>query len=157
MTAKRTFRSPCQEQVYRQVRTLLDELVDEHFDDAEHCDFYLKYGSTILEISIDAFEEDNAVIKVLAFCVYGLVPTNELMAELLELNAEIPLGAFSLVNSDIYFSHAFLGRELVAEQLMASLASVATIADEYDEQITARYGGQTALDRLRTVAARKSN
>ena len=42
------FHSQCQEEVYRQVKTYLDELVDEHYDDAEHCDFYLKYGSTVL-------------------------------------------------------------------------------------------------------------
>jgi hypothetical protein len=75
----------------------LDELVDEHFDDADHCDFYLKYGSTVLEISIDAYEEDDAVIYILAFCVQGVEPTFELMQELLLLNSEVPLGAFSLV------------------------------------------------------------
>src|SRR6185436_15709830 len=43
---EKAFNTACQEEVYRQVKAYLDELVDEHFDDAEHCDFYLKYGST---------------------------------------------------------------------------------------------------------------
>jgi len=59
------------------VKSYLDDLVDEHFDDAEHCDFYLKYGSTVLEISIDPYEEDDAVIEVLAFCVQGVEPSFE--------------------------------------------------------------------------------
>jgi hypothetical protein len=148
------FHTQCQEEVYRQVKTYLDELVEEHFDDAGHCDFYLKYGSTVLEISIDPYEEDDAVIEILAFCVQGAEPTFELMAELLRLNAEVPLGAFSMVEQDIFYSHAFLGRRLRPEQLIASLDMVASVSDLYDERLVARYGGETALERLRSTAIR---
>jgi hypothetical protein len=151
----REFHTQCQEEVYRQVKAYLDELVDEHFDDAAHCDFYLKYGSTVLEISIDAFEEDDAVIEILAFCVQGVEPTFELMHELLGLNSSVPLGAFSMVDNDIFYSHSFLGRRLRPEQLIASLDSVASVSDLYDEKLVARYGGQTALERLRSNAKRQ--
>jgi hypothetical protein len=144
------FHSQCQEEVYRQVKSYLDELVDEHFDDASHCDFYLKYGSTVLEISIDPYEEDDAVIEVLAFCVQGVEPSFEMMSELLKLNSEVPLGAFSLVSHDIFYSHSFLGRRLRPEQLIASLDSVASISDLYDERLVGKYGGETALERLRS-------
>jgi hypothetical protein len=145
----RQFHTQCQEEVYRQVKSYLDELVDEHSDDAEHCDFYLKYGSTVLEISIHAYEEDDAVIEILAFCVQGVEPTFELMQELLRLNAEVPLGAFSMVGPDIFYSHSFLGRRLRPEQLIASLDSVASVSDLYDERLVSKYGGETALERLR--------
>jgi hypothetical protein len=156
MSSVRTkeFHSQCQEEVYRQVKTYLDELVDEHFDDASHCDFYLKYGSTVLEISIDAYEEDDAVISILAFCVQGVEPTFELMQELLLLNSEVPLGAFSMVDNDIFYSHSFLGRRLRPEQLIASLGSVASVSDLYDEKLVAKYGGSTALECLRSSAKR---
>lgn len=151
MAAARTkqFNTQTQEEVYRQVKSYLDELVDEHFDDAEHCDFYLKYGSTVLEISIYPYEEDDAVVEVLAFCVQGVEPSFDLMQELLELNSEIALGAFSMVGNEVFFSHSFLGRRLRPEQLMASLDAVASISDEYDEQIVAKFGGETAIERLR--------
>jgi hypothetical protein len=152
MLSSKQFHSACQEQVYWQVKSFLDELVDEYFDDAEHCDFYLKYGSTVLEISIDPYEEDNAVVEILAFCVQGVEPSRELMSELLKLNSEIPLGAFSLVDDNVFYSHSFLGRQLQAEQLVASLGSVATISDDWDEKIVAKYGGETALERLRSVS-----
>lgn len=157
MSGPRTkqFHTQCQEEVYRQVKTYLDELVEEHFDDADHCDFYLKYGSTVLEISIDPYEEDDAVIEVLAFCVQGVEQTFELMQELLRLNAEIPLGAFSMVDHDIFYSHSFLGRRLRPEQLIASLDSVASISDLYDERLVAKYGGETALECLRSSAKRQ--
>ncbi|HEX6097487.1 MAG TPA: YbjN domain-containing protein [Thermoanaerobaculia bacterium] len=156
MSAPRTkqFHTHCQEEVYREVKAYLDELVEEHFDDADHCDFYLKYGSTVLEISIDPYEEDDAVIEILAFCVQGVEQTFELMGELLKLNAEVPLGAFSMCDRDIFFSHSFLGRRLRPEQLIASLDSVASISDLYDEKLVARYGGETALERLRSSAKR---
>src|SRR5688572_6450421 len=150
----RQFHTQCQEEVYRQVKSYLDELVEEHFDDADHCDFYLKYGSTVLEISIDPYEEDDAVIEVLAFCVQGVEQSFELMQELLRLNAEVPLGAFSMFGQDIFFSHSFLGRRLRPEQLIASLDSVASISDLYDEKLVAKYGGETALERLRSNAQR---
>ena len=153
--AAKEFHTQCQEEVYRQVKSYLDELVDEHFDDADHCDFYLKYGSTVLEISIDPYEEDDAVIEVLAFCVQGVEQTFELMVELLNLNAEVPLGAFSMVGNDIFYSHAVLGRRLRPEQLIASLDSVASISDLYDERLVAKYGGETALERLRSTAKRQ--
>ncbi len=154
MPAPKEFHSACQEGVYWQVKNYLDELVDEHSDDAEHCDFYLKYGSTVLEISIEPFEDDNAVVEILAFCVQGVKPSIELMRELLRLNSQVPLGAFSLVNDDVFFSHSFLGRQLQPEQLIASLNSVATISDEYDEKIVEQYGGETALERLRNASSR---
>lgn len=155
VSSDKQFHSQCQEEVYRQVKTYLDDLVDEHFDDAAHCDFYLKFGTTVLEISIEAYEEDDAVVKILAFCVQGVEPTFELTTELLRLNSEVPLGAFSLVEGDIFYSHSFLGRRLQPEQLIASLGSVASISDEYDELLAAKYGGQTALERLRSVEGRK--
>jgi type III secretion system-like peptide-binding chaperone len=144
------FHTQCQEEVYRQVKKYLDELVEEHFDDAEHCDFYLKYGSTVLEITIEPYEEDDAIIEILAFCVQGVEPSFELAQELLVLNSEVLLGAFSMVGNDVFFSHSFLGRRLRPEQLMASLEVVATISDEYDEQIVERFGGETAIERVRS-------
>lgn len=154
---KKSFNTSCQEQVYFKVAGILDELVDEHYDDVEHCDFYIKYGSTLLEIAVEPCLDDNAVIKIRAFCVQGVDPSHELMGELLRLNSTIPLGAFSVVDDNIYFSHSFLGRDLVAEQLIASLNSVATIADEYDEWIVERYGGSTALDRMRGTSPQKTH
>ena len=153
---EKRFHTRCQEETYRQVKSNLDELVEEHFDDAEHCDFYFKYGSTVLEISIDPYEEDDAVVEVLAFCVQGVEPSFEMTRELLRLNSEVRLGAFSLVGGDIFFSHSFLGRRMRPEQLMASLENVATVSDEYDEKLVARYGGETALERIRSGALRRT-
>jgi hypothetical protein len=39
---------------------------------------------------------------------------------------------------------------------MASLEVVATISDEYDEQIVSRFGGETAIERLRSSGRPRS-
>jgi hypothetical protein len=154
MVREKAFHTPCQGDVYRKVKSYLDELVDEHFDDAEHCDFYMKFGSTVVEISIDPYLEDDAIIEVLAFCVQGVEASPELMKELLELNSQLPLGAFSLVGTDVFYSHAFLGRSMQPDQLLASLQNVANVSDEYDERIVERHGGETAIERLRGFSRR---
>lgn len=154
MGTNREFHTACQEETYRELRSMLDELVETYYDDAEHCDFYLKYGSTIVEVSVDPWEEDNASIEVLAFCVQGVEPTPELMRELLALNAEVKIGAFSLVGRDVFFSHSFIGGQLQAPQLLASLNAVATTSDLYDEQIVQQFGGETAAERLRNWSRR---
>jgi hypothetical protein len=156
MSKAKEFHTHCQEEVYRQIKSYLDELVEEHFDDADHCDFYLKYGSTVLEVSIDPYEDDDAIIEILAFCVQGAEPSFELMQELLRLNAEVPIGGFSLCGGDVFFSHSFLGRRLRPEQLIASLDIVASVSDLYDEKLVAKYGGETALERLRSDSKRDS-
>src|SRR2546430_9817790 len=98
---EKRFHTLCQEEVYRQVKSYLDELADEHFDDAEHCDFYLKYGSTVLEILIAPYEEDDAVTEELEFCVQGAEPSFAMTRELLRRQSEVPLGAFSMVGWDV--------------------------------------------------------
>jgi hypothetical protein len=67
------------------------------------------------------------------------------------------LGGFSMVGRDVFFSHSFLGRRLQGEQLIASLDAVASISDEYDDKLVGSYGGETALERLRSNAKRSRN
>src|SRR5437660_1320584 len=63
------------------------------------------------------------------------------------------------------FAASFVGRRLRTENLIASLEVVANVSDEYDEKLVARYGGETAIERLRSggfrppvqLAARKAD
>ncbi len=59
-----------------------------------------------------------------------------------------------MVNNDVFYSHAFLGRKLDPDQLIASLDVVAMVADEYDDRIVSKYGGERAVDRLRSWSRR---
>ena len=74
---------------------------------------------------------------------------------MLELNHELPVGAFSLVGSDVFYSHALFGKTLDRKNLLGAIAAVATISDDYDDRIVSKYGGQTALGQIRDTGGRK--
>ncbi len=143
-------------EVDRRVRIYLGELFDEDlFHDEETGHFYVRYGSTVLEISVDPYGPEEAVVMIMAYCVQGVEVVEDLLLGLLELNHSLPFGSFSLVGEDIFFHHALFGRTLERKSLLNAVAAVATISDDYDDRIVAKYGGQRALDRIRDTGGRK--
>ena len=91
----------------------------------------------------------------MSYCVQDVELDEELMAGLLELNHEMACGHFSLVGNDIFFAHSLFGRSLDARDLLRAITAVATVADDYDDRIVARYGGQTALERIQDTGGRR--
>ena len=141
--------------VYRRVQTYLGELFDEVLHDQETDHFYVSYGSTVLEISVDPYGPEDAVVMIMAYCVQGVEIQEELLLGLLELNHSLPFGSFSLVGNDIFFHHALFGRTLERKNLLNGVAAVATVSDDYDDRIASKYGGQRALDRIRDTGGRQ--
>ena len=142
--------------VYQQVDTYLHELFDDDlYNDEESGHFYVSYGSTVLEISVDPFGPEEVSIMIMAYCVQGVEVDQNLLLGLLELNHSLPFGSFSLVGNDIFFQHALFGRPLERSNLLNAVAAVATISDDYDDRIVLKYGGQRALDRIRDTGGRR--
>jgi hypothetical protein len=137
------------------VEQYLAELFDEPYHDPENGHFYVGYGSTILEISVESYGPEDSTIQVTAYCVQGVDVTQELLLGLLELNHELPVGAFSLIGTDIFYSHSIFGRSLDRKNLLGAIAAVAGVSDDYDDRIVAKYGGQTALDRIHDTGGRQ--
>ena len=143
-------------EVYDRTKTYLAELFDEgdvHEDDNGH--FYVRYGSTVLEISVERYGPEEAMVMVMAYCVQNVETDEDLLRGLLELNHSLPFGSFSLVGNDIFFHHALFGRSLERHALLNALAAVATISDDYDDRIVEKFGGQRALDRIHDTGGRK--
>ena len=130
------------------IEEFLSELFDDPYLDPENMHFYVGYGSTVLEVSVDPYGPEETVVEVTAYCVQGAELSDNLLLGLLELNHELPVGAFSLVGNDIFFS-------LDRKNLLGTIAAVANTSDEYDDLIVAKYGGQTALDRIRDTGGRE--
>jgi len=150
------FEHAVQEETHARAAEYLAELFDEPFHDEENGHFYVRFGSTVLEIAVEPYGPDEAVVLIMAYCVQGADLQENLLLGLLEVNHQLPFGAFSLVGQDLIFSHSLFGRSLDARSLLRALEAVATISDEYDGRIVARYGGQTALDRIRHTGGRES-
>ena len=149
------FAHPQQEETYRRVEEYLLEFFDDPFHDEENGHFYVRYGSTVLEISVDPYGPKEAVVKIMSYCVQGAEVDEKLLKNLLELNHNLVFGAFSVVGDDVFFSHSLFGRTLEARDLLGAIAAVADIADEYDDRIVARFGGQTALERIQDTGGRR--
>lgn len=140
--------------VYERVELYLSELFEEvHNDEDGH--FYVRYGSTVIEISVDPYGPEEEAVIIMSYCVQGVRADEDLLRALLELNHSLPFGSFSLVGDDIFFQYALFGRTLERPNLLNAIASVSTISDDYDDKIAAKYGGQRALDRIRDTGGRK--
>ncbi len=149
------FENEQHEQVHDQVGVFLDELFDAPHHDPSNGHYYVGYGSTILELSVEPYGPEDTLVEVTAYCVQGVEPAEELALGLLQLNQQLPIGAFSVVGKDIFYSHTLLGRSLDRKNLLGTIAAVAEVSDKYDDLIVQKYGGQTALDRIRDTGGRK--
>lgn len=137
-----------QEETFKKVKEYLGELFEEPYHDPENDHFYVRYGTTVLEIAVEPYGPDEAVINIMSYCVQDVELEEDLLLGLLELNHQLLCGSFSLVGNDIFFAHSLYGKGLEPRDLLRAITSVATVADDYDDRIVARYGGQTALEKI---------
>ena len=142
-------------ETHRRVQEYLGELFEDPYLDRDTAHFYVRYGTTVLEIAVDPYGPEDTMVQVMAYCVQGVRLEPDLLLGLLELNHHLAFGAFSLVGRDIFLSHTLFGRGLERASLLSAIAAVANISDEYDDRIVAKYGGQTALDRIRDTGGKK--
>ena len=124
------------QRTYENVREYLKELFEETFEDEEG-HFYVRYGSTVIEISAEPYGPEEASVAIVSYCVQGADIDDELLRNLLRLNHTLPFGSFSVVDEDIFFSHTLFGRTLERSNLLGAVAAVAEIADEYDDYVLA--------------------
>lgn len=143
------------EETFNRVAEYLPDFFDDPFQDEKDGHFYVSYGSTVLEISVDPYGPQEAAVKIVGYCVQGAEITPELLINLLEINHSIPFGAFSAVGGDVFFSHSVFGRDLTPRALLTAIAAVANVADEFDDLLAQKYGGQTALERIQDTGGRR--
>jgi hypothetical protein len=119
--------------------------------------YVVKQGSTLVMINVVAWGADKAIVRCFAQLVKGVELTPELAYQLLEMNAVVRFGAFGFVpdGSVITFGHSILGGDTMdPAELFATIRDVALIADEYDDRIARKYGGQTMMELLEENALR---
>jgi len=144
-----------QAETLQRVGEYLSELFEDPFLDPENEHYYVGYGSTVLEVSVEPYGPEETIVRITAYCVQNVEMQSDLAIGLLELNHELPFGAFELVGGDIFCSHSLFGRGLNRNALLGAIAAVATTSDDYDDRIVAKYGGNTALELIRQTGGRK--
>ena len=143
------------QEVHVKTERYLAELFDDPYLDPDNGHFYVGYGSTVLEVSVEPYGPEEIIVLVTAYCAQGVNLEEALLLGLLELNHELPVGGFALVGNDIFYTHALFGRSLDRKNLLGTIAAVATVSDDYDDRIVEKYGGQTALDKIRVTGGRR--
>ncbi|HKA91207.1 MAG TPA: YbjN domain-containing protein [Haliangiales bacterium] len=120
--------------------------------------YTVKQGSCYVMINIVPWNDDQALVRCVAQLVRGVRMDGRLAQQLLELNAHMRFGAFAYEPEGqlVLFIHSILGgATLDREELVATVRDVALVADEYDDRIVAKYGGQTMKDLLEEAALEK--
>jgi hypothetical protein len=116
-------------------------------EDGLYC---VKQGSTLVMISVHPWG-DRAVVRLAAQLVKGVSMEVPLALELLETNALLRFGAFAYVPAGevVILAHTLLDRDLGDRtEFLRTIRDFALVADDYDDRIAARYGGQTMQDLL---------
>ncbi len=117
--------------------------------------YVIKQGSAYVMISVVPWGKDRACVRCTAQLVKGIPVDAKLALQLLELNSYLRFGAFAwdTQQETILLVHSILGgTNLDPEELMATLRDLALVADEYDDKLRAKYGGQRMVDLLEEQA-----
>lgn len=149
------FESPAQKETYEKITPWMKELFGSFAgqrDDAPS--FGVWVGSALAQTMVYPWRDNEAVISTRAYVVTGAELKPELMHYLLRENDRMSFGAFGVdEDGDIFFEHTILGSTCDQPELKSSVLSVVLVADEYDDEIVARWGGQRAIDRVAKTPA----
>ena len=142
------FESNAQKKCYRQVASWLEEMFGDNVEAQEDEPiFFVTYESTALIVMVLPYGEDDAVISTRAIVVTSPKLNKDLLYFRLRANDDILFGAFGIDgDDDVFFEHAIVGSAADQAGFEASVASVAATADEYDDQIVERWGGELATE-----------
>jgi len=143
------FESPAQKACYEKIGPWLKELFGEFVAPRPDAPLYVLFvGSAAVQIAVFPWGEDDSVISTFSFVVTGAELTPELMKDLLRRNLGTRFGAFGLNEQGaIMFVHTIVGSSCDKNELKASVRGVLATADQSDDEIIARWGGQRATDR----------
>lgn len=110
--------------------------------------YYLLMGSALVNVFILPWGDNETVVNCRAYVVTGAERTPEMLEYLLRENYEMRFGAFGLdKDGAVTFEQNIVGSTCDKNELRASVMAVLGTADQYDDQIVARWGGKRASDR----------
>ncbi|HVZ41463.1 MAG TPA: YbjN domain-containing protein [Candidatus Kapabacteria bacterium] len=123
------------------VRGYLQEIYPDfvEFDDGS---FTVQEGSATVRIVAITWHEEDCAVECTSQLVTGANVTPDVMRWLLQKNVDLHFGALGLLFDDtIVYSQTLPGNDLTRAEFQATVRTVATIADYYDDEIVAMAGG----------------
>jgi len=146
------FKTAAQKECYEKISPWMKEIFGDFLSTREDMPVLsVMVGSAYASLGVSPWGENDAVITTRAYVVTGVELTEELMLYLLQENDRMRFGAYGVdKDKDIFFEHAIVGSTCDKEELKASAMAVILTADDEDDKIIARWGGQRAVDRMRS-------
>jgi len=143
------FKTLAQQSIFGRISTWAREMFGELvFVSPDAPVISLQIGSAYLSALVVPWGENEAIINVRSYVVSDVTLTPDLMHYLLQSNANFAIGAFGIGSENsIVFEHTIVGSTCDKEELRTSFHAVITIADEEDDFIVSRWGGNRAIDR----------
>jgi len=145
-----TFETDAQRACYERAADLMTQMFGEMaWQSDEAPTFSLTVGSAVVSLIVLPLGDDDAWIDSWSWVVTGVEQSTDLYRYLLLENKGMRFGGFAVdEDGDIMFKYGIVGSSLDKEELRTAVLAVAQTADEYDDQIVAKYGGMTARDRM---------
>jgi hypothetical protein len=143
------FETPVQQACYEKIQPWLHDLYENVYSPPYNMPvFVLPLGSATATIEVLPWGTTEAIISTWSYVVTGVEMTQDLMKFLLQKNAEIDFGVFSIDDDgDIRFHTTLIGSTCDRDELKTSVSSVLETADLYDDAIVVNWGGERALER----------
>ncbi len=141
------FANQAHQSVYERVAGFLKELFGEYCQaDSEHPRFLFRMGSALVTIMVMPWS-DNAIVSTNSWVVTKVERTPALMQFLLDTNGRLVFEAFGMdQEGDVFLRHTIYGATVDKDELRTSIMGIASSADEFDDVIVSRFGGQKATD-----------
>lgn len=151
------FETPVQRSVYDRIRVWMEEIFAEAATPRKDAPLFdVPVGSAWATVAVLPWGEDETVVNTRAYVVRGARVDGDLLTMLLQTNEQLFFGAFGMDSEgDIFLQHSLLGSTCDADDLQTAVVAVVSTADEFDDLIVERWGGQRALDRYRELEERE--
>ncbi len=136
--------------VQAKVEKFIQKLFKNNYEHQEDGRFLVYEGSTVVQTVIRPWHESDVIVETFAYVVQEANLDENILKFLLRENAMLHFGAFGITfDGTIIFSNSLAGANLDENEFMASIKSVARIADFYDNKIVEMAGGMTARDAMK--------
>ena len=142
------FKTDAQKRAYERCVAIAREAFGESVDILDDKPgFGMRMGSTLVMAFVHPWGDNRAWLQSFSPVVKGAEVNGELALYLLKENDGMRFGGFSIhEDGTVFFNYSIVADTVDKEEFKACILAVVQTADEYDDEIVQRWGGQRVAD-----------